>query len=174
MAFTLLWNEQCVQCCTCSNLNEYVAVKEHGLLQQNLITGCKTLSPLSFRWRNMVGEVIMLITLAVLSLCLLNYCFLCFLNITLWTESNASVSELPAFNVTLTPKKTFLSIDDSELEVEISARFVYYIYTNQHTHRFVTFSKPFSHNRSPTDKIQSCQCYWNAIQGPANPVRYLV
>ncbi|XP_012771234.3 complement C3b.1 [Maylandia zebra] len=32
---------------------------------------------------------------------------------------------LPAFNVTLTPKKTFLSLDDSELVVEISARYLY-------------------------------------------------
>lgn len=39
---------------------------------------------------------------------------------------NVSFLVLPAFNVTLTPKKTFLSLDDSELVVEISARFVYY------------------------------------------------
>ncbi|XP_060943930.1 complement C3-like [Limanda limanda] len=32
---------------------------------------------------------------------------------------------LPAFNVTLTPKKSFLSLDDSELEVEVSARYLY-------------------------------------------------
>lgn len=29
---------------------------------------------------------------------------------------------LPAFNVTLTPRKTFLKLDDTGLEVEISAR----------------------------------------------------
>ncbi|XP_030585665.1 complement C3-like [Archocentrus centrarchus] len=33
--------------------------------------------------------------------------------------------ELPAFNVTLTPKKSFLSLEDSELEVEISASYLY-------------------------------------------------
>ncbi|KAM7419790.1 hypothetical protein PAMA_016741 [Pampus argenteus] len=32
---------------------------------------------------------------------------------------------LPAFNVTLTPKKSFLNLDDNELEVEISARYLY-------------------------------------------------
>ncbi|XP_031732921.1 venom factor-like isoform X2 [Anarrhichthys ocellatus] len=32
---------------------------------------------------------------------------------------------LPAFNVTLTPKKSFLNLDDSELEVEVSARYLY-------------------------------------------------
>ncbi|XP_069023890.1 complement C3-like [Embiotoca jacksoni] len=32
---------------------------------------------------------------------------------------------LPAFNVTLTPKKSFLSLDDTELTVEISARYLY-------------------------------------------------
>ncbi|XP_070684604.1 venom factor-like [Pempheris klunzingeri] len=32
---------------------------------------------------------------------------------------------LPAFNVTLTPKKSFLNLDDSELSVEISARYLY-------------------------------------------------
>uniref|UniRef100_A0A3Q3WYL8 Uncharacterized protein n=1 Tax=Mola mola TaxID=94237 RepID=A0A3Q3WYL8_MOLML len=32
---------------------------------------------------------------------------------------------LPAFNVTLTPKKTFLKLDDSELAVEISAKYLY-------------------------------------------------
>lgn len=32
---------------------------------------------------------------------------------------------LPAFNVTLTPRKSFLSLDDSELAVEISARYLY-------------------------------------------------
>uniref|UniRef100_A0A3Q3L7G2 Complement component c3b, tandem duplicate 1 n=1 Tax=Mastacembelus armatus TaxID=205130 RepID=A0A3Q3L7G2_9TELE len=32
---------------------------------------------------------------------------------------------LPSFNVTLTPKKSFLSLDDSELVVEISARYLY-------------------------------------------------
>ncbi|KAF7650478.1 hypothetical protein LDENG_00125500 [Lucifuga dentata] len=32
---------------------------------------------------------------------------------------------LPAFNVTLTPRKSFLSVDDRELEVEISARYLY-------------------------------------------------
>nr|XP_061792030.1 complement C3-like [Nerophis lumbriciformis] len=32
---------------------------------------------------------------------------------------------LPAFNVTLTPKKSYLSLDDKELEVEISARYLY-------------------------------------------------
>ncbi|XP_076583711.1 venom factor-like [Chaetodon auriga] len=32
---------------------------------------------------------------------------------------------LPAFNVTLTPRKSFLNLDDSELEVEISARYLY-------------------------------------------------
>ncbi|XP_065808700.1 complement C3 [Labrus bergylta] len=32
---------------------------------------------------------------------------------------------LPAFNVTLTPKKSFLSLDDTELIVEISARYLY-------------------------------------------------
>ncbi|KAM9363777.1 venom factor-like [Symphorus nematophorus] len=32
---------------------------------------------------------------------------------------------LPAFNVTLTPMKSFLSLDDSELEVEISANYLY-------------------------------------------------
>ncbi|KAM9314887.1 venom factor-like [Pholidichthys leucotaenia] len=32
---------------------------------------------------------------------------------------------LPAFNVTITPKKPFLSLDDSELVVEISARYLY-------------------------------------------------
>uniref|UniRef100_A0A3Q3AZ10 Complement component c3b, tandem duplicate 1 n=1 Tax=Kryptolebias marmoratus TaxID=37003 RepID=A0A3Q3AZ10_KRYMA len=32
---------------------------------------------------------------------------------------------LPAFNVTLTPKKSFLSLDDDELVVEISARYLY-------------------------------------------------
>ncbi|XP_061536079.1 complement C3b.1 [Phycodurus eques] len=32
---------------------------------------------------------------------------------------------LPAFNVTLTPKKSFLSFDDNELEVEIWARYLY-------------------------------------------------
>ncbi|KAM4750099.1 complement C3-like [Anableps anableps] len=32
---------------------------------------------------------------------------------------------LPAFNVTLTPKKSFLSLDDNELVVEISARYLY-------------------------------------------------
>ncbi|XP_041789834.1 complement C3-like [Chelmon rostratus] len=32
---------------------------------------------------------------------------------------------LPAFNVTLTPRKSFLSLDDSELVVEISARYLY-------------------------------------------------
>uniref|UniRef100_A0A3Q3JUN5 Macroglobulin domain-containing protein n=1 Tax=Monopterus albus TaxID=43700 RepID=A0A3Q3JUN5_MONAL len=32
---------------------------------------------------------------------------------------------LPAFNVTLTPRKSFLSLDDTELEVEISARYLY-------------------------------------------------
>ncbi|XP_053275525.1 complement C3 [Pleuronectes platessa] len=32
---------------------------------------------------------------------------------------------LPAFNVTLTPRKSFLSLDDSELEVEVSARYLY-------------------------------------------------
>ncbi|XP_033480279.2 complement C3-like [Epinephelus lanceolatus] len=32
---------------------------------------------------------------------------------------------LPAFNVTLTPKKSYLDLDDKELEVEISARYLY-------------------------------------------------
>uniref|UniRef100_G3Q8J4 Complement component c3b, tandem duplicate 2 n=1 Tax=Gasterosteus aculeatus aculeatus TaxID=481459 RepID=G3Q8J4_GASAC len=32
---------------------------------------------------------------------------------------------LPAFNVTLTPKKSFLNLEDSELQVEISARYLY-------------------------------------------------
>ncbi|XP_075994577.1 A.superbus venom factor 2-like [Genypterus blacodes] len=32
---------------------------------------------------------------------------------------------LPAFNVTLTPRKSFLSVDDTALEVEISARYLY-------------------------------------------------
>uniref|UniRef100_A0A3Q4ICA1 Complement component c3b, tandem duplicate 2 n=1 Tax=Neolamprologus brichardi TaxID=32507 RepID=A0A3Q4ICA1_NEOBR len=32
---------------------------------------------------------------------------------------------LPAFNVTLTPKKSFLSLDDSELVVKVSARYLY-------------------------------------------------
>ncbi|XP_075316041.1 A.superbus venom factor 1-like, partial [Odontesthes bonariensis] len=32
---------------------------------------------------------------------------------------------LPAFNVTLTPRKSFLSLDDSELVVEISAKYLY-------------------------------------------------
>ncbi|KAE8300564.1 A.superbus venom factor 1 [Larimichthys crocea] len=32
---------------------------------------------------------------------------------------------LPAFNVTLTPSKSFLNLDDSELTVEISARYLY-------------------------------------------------
>ncbi|GLD63856.1 complement C3-like protein, partial [Lates japonicus] len=32
---------------------------------------------------------------------------------------------LPAFNVTLTPRKSFLNLDDSELVVEISARYLY-------------------------------------------------
>ncbi|KAM4611258.1 venom factor-like [Polymixia lowei] len=32
---------------------------------------------------------------------------------------------LPAFNVTLTPRKSFLSLSDNELEVEISARYLY-------------------------------------------------
>ncbi|XP_034092136.1 complement C3-like isoform X2 [Gymnodraco acuticeps] len=32
---------------------------------------------------------------------------------------------LPAFNVTLTPRKSFLDLDDTELEVEISARYLY-------------------------------------------------
>uniref|UniRef100_A0A674ENK2 Macroglobulin domain-containing protein n=1 Tax=Salmo trutta TaxID=8032 RepID=A0A674ENK2_SALTR len=32
---------------------------------------------------------------------------------------------LPAFNVTLTPKKPFLSLDDTELVVEITARYLY-------------------------------------------------
>ncbi|XP_034997745.2 complement C3 [Hippoglossus stenolepis] len=32
---------------------------------------------------------------------------------------------LPAFNVTLTPRKSFLDLSDSELEVEISARYLY-------------------------------------------------
>ncbi|XP_045902795.1 venom factor-like isoform X2 [Micropterus dolomieu] len=32
---------------------------------------------------------------------------------------------LPAFNVTLTPRKSFLSLDDSELVVDISARYLY-------------------------------------------------
>ncbi|XP_034756642.1 complement C3-like isoform X2 [Etheostoma cragini] len=32
---------------------------------------------------------------------------------------------LPAFNVTLTPRKSFLSLDDSELIVDISARYLY-------------------------------------------------
>ncbi|XP_061686699.1 complement C3-like [Syngnathoides biaculeatus] len=32
---------------------------------------------------------------------------------------------LPAFNVTLSPKKSFLSLDDNELEVEIWARYLY-------------------------------------------------
>lgn len=34
------------------------------------------------------------------------------------------VSVLPAFNVTLTPRKSFISLDDDELVVEISARSV--------------------------------------------------
>ncbi|TNN34349.1 Complement C3 [Liparis tanakae] len=29
---------------------------------------------------------------------------------------------LPAFNVTLTPKKSFLSLEDGQLEVEVEAR----------------------------------------------------
>nr|XP_019959614.1 PREDICTED: complement C3-like [Paralichthys olivaceus] len=32
---------------------------------------------------------------------------------------------LPAFNVTLTPRKSYLDLDDSELEVEVSARYLY-------------------------------------------------
>uniref|UniRef100_UPI0037E9C17B venom factor-like n=1 Tax=Semicossyphus pulcher TaxID=241346 RepID=UPI0037E9C17B len=32
---------------------------------------------------------------------------------------------LPAFNVTLTPRKSFLNLDDTELNVEISARYLY-------------------------------------------------
>ncbi|XP_068460339.1 complement C3-like [Clinocottus analis] len=32
---------------------------------------------------------------------------------------------LPAFNVTLTPRKSFLNLDDSELEVEVTARYLY-------------------------------------------------
>uniref|UniRef100_UPI003AAB8061 venom factor-like n=1 Tax=Centroberyx gerrardi TaxID=166262 RepID=UPI003AAB8061 len=32
---------------------------------------------------------------------------------------------LPAFNVTLTPRKSFFKLDDTELEVEISARYLY-------------------------------------------------
>uniref|UniRef100_UPI001A981099 complement C3-like n=1 Tax=Gasterosteus aculeatus aculeatus TaxID=481459 RepID=UPI001A981099 len=32
---------------------------------------------------------------------------------------------LPAFNVTLTPKKSFLNLEDSELQVEVSARYLY-------------------------------------------------
>ncbi|KAM7010094.1 complement C3-like [Tautogolabrus adspersus] len=32
---------------------------------------------------------------------------------------------LPAFNVTLTPKRSFLNLDDTELNVEISARYLY-------------------------------------------------
>uniref|UniRef100_A0A8C2XLN8 Complement component c3b, tandem duplicate 2 n=1 Tax=Cyclopterus lumpus TaxID=8103 RepID=A0A8C2XLN8_CYCLU len=32
---------------------------------------------------------------------------------------------LPAFNVTLTPRKSFLDLDDSQLEVEVSARYLY-------------------------------------------------
>uniref|UniRef100_A0A667WKL1 Complement component c3b, tandem duplicate 1 n=1 Tax=Myripristis murdjan TaxID=586833 RepID=A0A667WKL1_9TELE len=32
---------------------------------------------------------------------------------------------LPAFNVTLTPKKSYLKLDDTELEVEISAKYLY-------------------------------------------------
>uniref|UniRef100_A0A8C5DA84 Complement component c3b, tandem duplicate 2 n=1 Tax=Gouania willdenowi TaxID=441366 RepID=A0A8C5DA84_GOUWI len=35
------------------------------------------------------------------------------------------VSVLPAFNVTLTPKATFLSLDDKEFAVEVSARYLY-------------------------------------------------
>lgn len=64
----------------------------------------------------MVGGVIMLIKLAI-SFPVFPECHI---------HCNVSVLVLPAFNVTLTPKKTFLSLDDSELVVEISARFVYY------------------------------------------------
>lgn len=38
-------------------------------------------------------------------------------------------SVLPAFNVTLTPKKSFLNLEDSELQVEVSARSVNYSHT---------------------------------------------
>lgn len=38
--------------------------------------------------------------------------------------TQCSVAVLPAFNVTLTPKKPFLSLDDTELVVEITARLV--------------------------------------------------
>lgn len=32
---------------------------------------------------------------------------------------------LPAFNVTLTPRKTFFSLQDNQLEVEVSARYLF-------------------------------------------------
>lgn len=32
---------------------------------------------------------------------------------------------LPAFNVTLTPRKTFFSLRDNNLEVEVSARYLF-------------------------------------------------
>lgn len=35
------------------------------------------------------------------------------------------IAVLPAFNVTLTPRKSFFSLDDSDLEVEISARYLF-------------------------------------------------
>lgn len=62
----------------------------------------------------MVGGVIMLIKLTI-SFPVFSECHI---------HCNVSFLVLPAFNVTLTPKKTFLSLDDSELVVEISARFV--------------------------------------------------
>ncbi|KAJ8001694.1 hypothetical protein DPEC_G00172110 [Dallia pectoralis] len=41
------------------------------------------------------------------------------------TEFEVKKYVLPAFNVTLTPRKTSLSLDDTELVVEISARYLY-------------------------------------------------
>lgn len=35
------------------------------------------------------------------------------------------ISVLPAFNVTLTPRKSFFSLHDNKLEVEVSARYLF-------------------------------------------------
>ncbi|KAM6972588.1 LOW QUALITY PROTEIN: complement C3-like [Aplochiton taeniatus] len=44
---------------------------------------------------------------------------------TFTTEFEVKKYVLPAFNVTLTPKKSFLSLDDIEIEVTISANYLY-------------------------------------------------
>lgn len=87
-------------------------MKECGPWSQSLTTGSRTRSRPSLRWRSTVSTS----ECSHIDSCLSTSSYYC------WCSCLFVIPVLPAFNVTLTPRKPYFSLYESQLAVEISAR----------------------------------------------------